>query len=359
MIINVILIEQNGMEFYIGSINFKDFKNKFEIVRRKENDNGVQRNLDKNRLDNLREFIKTGNSIFPQPIIVSLNNDMYDIKQNINYNNNDNNNIFQLNINEDNSIIGEIIDGQHRWEGLKESMLDDIILPIIFFLDISLYEKAYIFKTINANQKPISKSHLFDLYELSENRSPEKIMHIIVKRLNDDKDSPFYKRVKMLGKATDKRETISQGTMITYLLKFITLNSEKDRLILERNEIIKDNEKCPLRKFFIENKDEIILKVIYNFFLVLKELFRDEWDNVNEYVFLKTVGFGGLCRFARTVIAKQRIEKDLSKEALKRVFEKVDRNYLLDIFKSDNKLMGEAGQKIISDRLNKLIYGEK
>lgn len=350
MKINVILVEQNGIEFYIGSINFKDFKDRFEVIRRNESEEGIQRNLEIKRLQNIREFIKTGNSIFPQPIIVSLNNECYSILEL-----NGSNNLFEIHVKEEIDTIGEIIDGQHRWEGMKESLIDDINLPIIFFLDISLYEKAYIFKTINGNQKPINKSHLYDLYELSSNRSPEKIMHIIVKKLNTDKDSPFYKRVKMLGQATNKHETISQGTMITYLLKLITSNSEKDRLFLEQNKKLEDNDKYPLRKYFISEKDELILKIINNYFLAVSELYYDEWNNTSKYVFLRTVGFGGLCRFARIAFEEKKKEKDLSKEAFIKLFNSVRKDEILSIFDQRRRLMGEAGQKIICDDLTKLL----
>ena len=85
--------------------------------------------------------------------------------------------------------------------------------------DLTEEEKAYVFSIINSKQTKVSSSLIYDLFSLSQHRSPTKTAHEIARALNRNTESPFYKRLKMLGKKIEGEDkaTLSQGTFVKYL----------------------------------------------------------------------------------------------------------------------------------------------
>ncbi len=130
---------------------------------------------------------------------------------------------------DENSIIGEIIDGQHRIEGIKKSSkIDDFELPITLMFNLTEEEKAYIFSIINSKQTKVPKSLIYDLFFLSEERSPQKTCHEIARLFNSDENSSFFKRLKMLGRKEHQEASLSQGSFIKYLLPNISKKPDED-----------------------------------------------------------------------------------------------------------------------------------
>lgn len=106
-----------------------------------------------------------------------------------------------------------VIDGQHRLRAFELAENKELPLVVTALIDLSLAEVAELFVQINFNQKPVNKSLVFDLLGLSPEMFPGyKDLHDVVTRLNDDIESPFYRRIKMLGVGEG---TISQATVIT------------------------------------------------------------------------------------------------------------------------------------------------
>lgn len=66
--------------------------------------------------------------------------------------------------------------------------------------DLTDEEKAYVFSIINSKQTRVNPSIVYDLFSLAERRSPQKTCHEIARGINSNPDSPFYKKLKMLGK---------------------------------------------------------------------------------------------------------------------------------------------------------------
>ncbi len=67
--------------------------------------------------------------------------------------------------------VAQIIDGQHRLEGLKEAIKNDsskkkLMLPTVLADDLSTERCAEIFVSINTEQKSVPKSLIYDLYGL-------------------------------------------------------------------------------------------------------------------------------------------------------------------------------------------------
>lgn len=124
----------------------------------------------------------------------------------------------------------EIIDGQHRlWAFEESSLKGDFELPVIAFVGLDLSWRAYLFYTINIKPKKINASLAFDLYPLlrtedwlikfeghiiyRETRAQE-----IVDLLWSHPESPWYKRINMLGEPGYKGLMVSQSAWIKSLL---------------------------------------------------------------------------------------------------------------------------------------------
>ena len=133
--------------------------------------------------------------------------------------------------------IATVIDGQHRIAGLEEFDKPDqpFELNVTIFIDMELQDQAMTFATINLAQTKVSKSLVYDLYELQKARSPQKTCHNIARLLNSEPGSPLERRIKILGKATGEPfESITQATFVTALLKYISSDPMRDRDVLKR-----------------------------------------------------------------------------------------------------------------------------
>ncbi|PJI30083.1 MULTISPECIES: DGQHR domain-containing protein [Acinetobacter] len=226
--------------------------------------------------------------------------------------------------------IGEIIDGQHRLLGIEKSGLSKKFdLPVVFMFDLDSYQKGYVFSIINSKQTRVPMSRIYDLFALNPYRSPYKTCHDIVKTLNRSKDSPFYNRIKMLGKKEfgQDKASLSQAAFINYLLPLISKNPDKDSIDIKNNIPLEYDEKLPFRKYFIEDKDELILKVLLNYFSAISEVFYQQWNNPEEYILSKPIGYGALLKHLPEYLKHGFDQRDLRKEFFIDEFKKL-KNYL-------------------------------
>ena len=210
-------------------------------------------------------------------------------------------------------------------KGVKEAEnISEFDLPVVFMDNLTSEEKAYVFSIINSTQTKVPNSLIYDLFDVFKNSSPQKTSHEIARSLNSDKDSPFYKRLKMLGKRQNELESLSQGTFVNYLLTLIssnpqddaieikkTINSKSDKLSEDRS-VLKDDKKYPLRNYFILNNDKAIHKIIKNMFTALANVFPNEWNNPNKYILSKTTGYGGIIKSYLYMNELGKEEKDLT-----------------------------------------------
>jgi len=124
----------------------------------------------------------------------------------------------------------EIIDGQHRLWAFEESTFEgDFELPVVAFVGLDISWQAYLFYTINIKPKKINASLAFDLYPLlrTEDWLTKFEGHIvyretraqeIVDLLWSHPESPWYKRINMLGEPGYKGRMVSQSAWIRSLL---------------------------------------------------------------------------------------------------------------------------------------------
>lgn len=288
-----------------------------------ENSEDIQRIFSEKRINEISDFSRDPQSTFPTPIILALDSKV--VKE-IEFGQNCRGLVEEFGlfcfVIPDIGIIGDVLDGQHRILGLQHSdKISEFELPVIFMFDLSLDDKAFVFSIINSKQTPVSGSLIYDLFSLSNNRSPQKTCHYIAQSLNSTKNGPFSGRLKMLGRKEEHHKAIaptvmlSQGTFAARLEELITKNAMEDaRLIKEGKEKeLRDDPRCPLRKYFMKGDDDSILKIVSNYFSAAEVAFENEWkDDSGEYVIRKTVGYTALIIVLRHILERGFNAKDLS-----------------------------------------------
>lgn len=188
-----------------------------------------------------------------------------------------------------------VIDGQHRLEGLKlvsEEIQDDFELIISFLIGFDRSIIAKQFYTINYEQKSVNKSLLYQLTgEFSRDLDELTFMHNAVKLLNELKDSPFYGRVKMLGKAPKnstleikEKLSISQAFLIDSTIRFVSKNAKNSSL-------------PPIfLKYFLNQDEHIhIIRVLARYFNAVSRI-KADWNNPKESILSKGMGVTALLR---------------------------------------------------------------
>lgn len=292
---NFLRYNQPGATFYACTIKASDIVHRLAIRRRSDSYDGIQRDDDRKRIREIGSYLGSADAIIPTPIIVSAYEHCIRI------------NDTQLNIDDSQKIIGHILDGQHRILGLREiseQILEDIELLIVFVFGIDAYSEATIFTTINSNQKQVSKSLIYDLFALNPNRSKERVCHEIVKSLNDDPDSPFHKRIKILGKKMEDTESLSQSAFIDQLLKTINKKSSS------------------LEKYYEKNEDWVLRKIIINCFRAIDNAIIKTQNSYPENYFYRTSGYGGLTQALSEIVESGERKHDISESFFEKVFMK-------------------------------------
>lgn len=229
------------------------------------------------------------------------------------------------------------------------------MVAIVF--DVTEEEKAYIFSTINSNQTKVDKSLIYDLFELSSERSPYKTCHEIARIMNSDVESPFYNRLKMLGKKGKQSEILSQGTFVTYLAKLISKSPQQDMIDIKNGNELNGNEKLVLRKYFIRNKDDVILKILMNYFKAVADNFPEEWNDSTQYILAKTTGYGALIKTFVDLFGKGAKKKTLTYEFFNEEFKNIKKMLDAEDYKltSENIQSGEQGQRALSKKFIEYI----
>lgn len=313
-----IKVEQPIGSFYISSIKAKDLCDitHFDIrrmLREREIETylGIQRPLKPKRVEEIGKYVNTVDACFPTAVILAVDGRCakYDEKTRqltlTNYleGNSDEENIFYRD-------IAKVLDGQHRIEGLKALKPDQAFeVNVSIFIDCDISNQAYIFSTVNLAQTKVNKSLGYDLFEVARARSPQKTCHNIAVTLDKREDSPFHKKIKRLGVATEGREfeTLTQATFVQALMQYIStrIGAMEDRdLYLRRKKPMRattdELRQFIFRNMFIEERDMDITDIIWNYFSAVRQKWPVSWGYTGTGRMLnRTNGFNALMRFLR------------------------------------------------------------
>ena len=376
-------------KYYIGKISWQQLiKIADADIRQihKEDENrdsldsylGIQRKVSQKRITEIGDYVKTVDATFPTSIILHINSKtrLLEDKElsefetdyieknleniieidNIIFNNNTR----ILNV-RSSEKIARILDGQHRIEGIRKgfSGLSEAEIPLFelnvtIFVDLDIDDQAQVFSVINKAQTKVNNSLVYDLYEYAKSPSPQKSAHDIVRLLNKIPQSPFHRKIKILGTAENKElETIAQATFVELLLSYISKNPMKDRDILKKKSLFgeklslltdeKEIEKLIFRNLFIQKKDEVIMQTIWNFFKVVEDKWPESWKNGNGNVLNKSTGIIALFRFMRPVINSLKVyDRAIEIEEFENVFKNISIQDLS--FTKETYIPGTSGQ---------------
>lgn len=388
--LDCIAVTQHIGTFYICSMSWQDLSLIARAdIRRIENDDlgtymGIQRRISKKRVKEISEYVRTCDATFPTSVIIAINRFSSKVDYNDNsgtiYDSMDDATEQEPNIKlikSDSSLklkikkaqgVALILDGQHRLVGLQNAWdqihIDDQDISVEFqlnvtiFVDIDMDDKAQIFSIINKSQTKVNKSLVYDLYDYSKTDCPQKSVHDIVKLLDQNTSSPFYKKIKILGPSEDFLESISQATLAELIIGYISDNPIKDRDEIKRHGGRRrshishkyDAKKLIFRSYFIEDQDEYIYLSLERYFNAVKEKWPTAWKDNNNYILSKTTGVVALMRLLRDVINHFNdpcIKKDQYLQILSRS------NLPDSVFTTDNYKPGTMGQAKLYNELKK------
>lgn len=271
---------------------------------------GIQREPSTRRINEIAEYSGTVDAAFPTPILLALEEGSYSFIDN------------EIDIARD--AVADIVDGQHRIRGLQLSSHNvDFVLPVVLIVEATEEQKALLFAIINGKQTRVPASLVYDLFGVTTSGSPYKTAHEIARALNSTPTSPWFKRLKMLGRKSEERstETLSQGTFVKFLLPMISKNPDRDMNLLKQDRPPDTYEDCVFNEYFRTGNDSIILRILTNLFQAARETWPEEWDNPTASILTKTLGFSGIMRALPEVIKAGRQQGDLSKEYMRKVFD--------------------------------------
>ncbi len=311
----VLRVEQPLGAFFVASIPASKllpvcFSNMAELSDHGAQLSGTQRRIKEEQLREIAGYISTKEAAFPNSIILGANFDpdgFYHEGDDIRWRIEEvGNGVYELIIPSD-AKLASIIDGQHRLLAFRDVQMTqhDMDLLCSIYIDLPMPYHAYIFSTINFNQRKVDRSLAYLLFGFDIGSSdpaswvPETLAVSIARRLNKE-ETPFKGRIKMgvIQDTSPESFTVSMATVVDGILKLISKKPKIDRYNLAgfeksvRTRNYLENDGSPLRELYLQQYDEALYEIITNFFRAVDELY---WRDLAEGSFIiKTVGFQAL-----------------------------------------------------------------
>ena len=315
-------------------------------------DRWIQRKPVDPKIDSIRDFLRTTEATLPGTLVLAANfteegeflgddeNGILDSRRWVKRAVDEAHKLYELSFPGDQKIVA-VVDGQHRLGGFDEQS-DSVArmeLPCAIFLDMPIPIQAFVFATINFNQKPVSKSQTYELFGYNIDReepmawTPDKLAVFLTRKINADTKSPIYGHIKITAidytedntaQSKDGYWSVSTATFVTGILSMISNNPQGDRNTLNQLPLAKRHRSLligvnsgriipPLRGYYIEVCDELIYKIICNFFLAAEIIFHNK-DQVQYDLFHKTVGVNALFKVLKILLKGAIDEGDVTSQ---------------------------------------------
>lgn len=318
---------------------------------------GVQRELLIPRLKQIANYVDSEEVAFPNSIILAANyaeidgalEEDDDLRWRIETLTDSDGNLQYSLVIPSAKKLAPIIDGQHRLFSFNFSRSEKLRMPLLcsVFMDLPKPFQAYLFATINSNQKPVTKSLTYEHFgynienELPEAWSPDKLAVSLARKLNVEEDSPFKNRILIAAKngfSISKAEAKSQGywmismaTVVEGIVKLFSSNAKRDRNQLadeltesrRTREILRNlKDSSPLRDLYLDGNDKVIYLSTMNFFRAANTIF---WKNAKEGSYItKTVGIQALFDIFRDLAGSALKKKDFSERYFADILSKAE-----------------------------------
>jgi DNA sulfur modification protein DndB len=242
--------------------------------------NAVQRILSRPRISGISEFAKNGGD-FPVSIVLNWVNKEHKLTLS--------NSKLKLTLE---PRSAQLLDGQHRVEGLREAMKTDtaiksIELPIAIYQNLSAQDCADIFLSINTEQKPVSRNLVYDLYGLASDyvRDDDALAaRKVADELNERDDSPYKDMIRYPGPGKVKTG-IALSSIAGVLKPLLAVNGAFDQVGVSGD--------------MREERVEIIL----NWLKVIRHAYGTQWTDKGN-VFRYASGFWGAMEFLSTTMLR-------------------------------------------------------
>lgn len=309
-------VEQPLGTFYVISISAAEllkvcYSDKAKMAGDGINISGTQRKEDELRQKEISRYIVTHEAAFPNSIILGANYTeegelVQDDRQWRVEETDSGGHVLTIPSSDE---LASIIDGQHRLRSFRyaeEEVKKDFQLLCSIYLDLPVPYHAYLFSTINFNQKKVDRSLAYNLFGFDIDASdsdkwvPETLAVSLARRLNVE-DTPFKNSI-VLGVigATTSHESmkISMATVVDGLLRLFSKKPKRDRSEMmkvdreSRSRKYLGDDGSPLRFLYKNGYDEVIFEVVVNYFKVVNEIF---WERAPKESYInKTVGVQAL-----------------------------------------------------------------
>lgn len=382
LVLPVIKVRQKIGDFYIASIKAKDLVDiSYSDVRRLAEEQrdvekylGIQRPVSSRRIKQIKEYIEGGDATFPTAVIVAIDERCIEYEEL-----NEGRGVGQITINsyeaeegvDEESIpynkIAKVLDGQHRIAAFMDEdnnwcfdfgeEEEDFEINLSIFVGVDIPDQANIFATVNLAQTKVNRSLVYDLTGLARTRSPYKTCHDIAVALDAEEYSPFFERIKRLGKTTPGRkgETLTQASFVETLVTFISTEPVKDRnLLLEGRRLSKPDPdeliKVPFRTLFIEERDLDIAEIIFNYFCAVRDRWPRSWaeTTLTGNLLPRTNAFKALMKYLKEDVYIQVVGQEIgripSTEEFRPYLDRVEVND--EDFTTKNFVPGSTGQSV-------------
>lgn len=291
-----------------------------------DEDDPYQRILDKARVKEIAKYLLEEDSILPNSIILAAREDV----------------LVQFKKKESALLVEwepetakepfNIIDGQHRVEGLKQIASEhpeeyrDFQVAVTVLVDLPFYVQAELFSVINGRQKPVSRSRIYDLLgymplkDQSTRRQAyigemavQRFCHHAVKVLNTSSKSPWRGRVKMRGTG---QGVITQAALIDHLAVYLV--PKRDRANMRY---------LPVLYPYFKASDMVgLARLLVMYFVGISLAWPDQWktdEALGQCLFGKTNGVAVMFAVLHDLIIESGDVGSLEIEFVRKMWTKV------------------------------------
>lgn len=320
---------------------------------------GVQRGINKKRVENISKFCGTNIALFPNSIILAAN-----ILEDGSVVDTDSEWIVEDGhlLMPSSKPVASIVDGQHRVEGLKKHLNEggeDIDLVCSVYLDMPAPKQAEVFATINFNQQKVDKSLAYQLfgYDLDatepEYWAPDTLAISIVRILNNKDSSPFKNHISFgiadkqlrFNNSQEKKKfkkdpwTVSTSTMVEGVVRLLSSNPTEDRYILHKRRTIKKDRSVltsvkrrssePLRPMYFSYKDAQLYDLVERFFRAVKQVLWVKSDSI--HLLRKTIGIQALFELLKEICKREAGVEAWSQAEFEKRLDSIDLNKIAQL----------------------------